>query len=219
MKKGKIFIKSLKIFGILLLSIFVLRICILFGSLFYDIVILEKNPKVTYLNTNIEDYQTEVSELGNASSMLPSLDSITNYEEIKYSYKESLYSTFLGFYSEGISLYVSYSDNYLEEKNDVLSNYNFLENPIIDNNEYYIMPLTEFVYRDFTYQIVMDYNYYSTGKPTCSSFMLVGYNDTSQEIAYHYYHDSDLDFICLDTEDTYEEMIKLVENAFYYFED
>jgi hypothetical protein len=55
MKKGKIFIKSLKIFGISLFSIFVLPICILFGSLFYDIVILEKNPKVTYLNTNIED--------------------------------------------------------------------------------------------------------------------------------------------------------------------
>ena len=79
MKKGKIFIKSLKIFGISLFSIFVLLICILFGSLFYDIVILEKNPKVTYLNTNIEEYQTEVSELGNASSMLPSLDSITDY--------------------------------------------------------------------------------------------------------------------------------------------
>ena len=120
MKKGKIFIKSLKIFVISLFSIFVLLICILFGSLFYDIVILEKNPKVTYLNRNIEDYQTEASELGNALSMLPSLDSITNYEEIKYSYQESLYSTFLGFYSEGISLYVSYSDNYFEEKNEVL---------------------------------------------------------------------------------------------------
>ena len=219
MKKRKIFIKSLKIFVISLFSIFVLPICILFGSLFYDIVILEKNPKVTYLNTNIEDYQTEVSELGNASSMLPSLDSITDYEEIKYSYKESLYSTFLGFYSEGISLYVSYSDNYLEEKNDVLSNYNFLENPIIDNNEYYIMPLTKFVYRDFTYQVVMDYNFYSNNEPTCSSFMLIGYSDTKQEIAYHYYYDSDLDFICLNTEDSYEKMTELIEEAFYYFED
>ena len=81
------------------------------------------------------------------------------------------------------------------------------------------MPLTKFVYRDFTYQVVMDYNFYSNNEPTCSSFMLIGYSDTKQEIAYHYYYDSDLDFICLDTEDTYEEMIKLVENAFYYFED
>jgi len=216
-RRIRILIPILVIANILLLIVFLPGFLIV-GSLFYDIVILSDTPKTTYLNTNIEDYQSEVSELCNAEDMLPSLSSLTEYEEIKYSYKECLYSTFLGFYSEGISLYVTYDDNYLEKKTEVLNTYDFLEEPIMRSDEY-IIPLTEFVHNGYTYQIVMDYSYTYNNTGTCKSFMLIGYSDEKQEIAYHYFYDFDLDFICYTTDDLGNKMNEFMDDFFYYFED
>lgn len=200
--------------GSVVFSLITVVFSILVGTLFYDIFTLGDHGKVTYLNTNIEDYENEKDEVYNANLMLPSLNELSDYKEVKYSYQVIVYSTFLGFESDNMSLFVTYEDNYEYKKNEMLTSYEFLKEPIKDR-EYYIIPDVAFVYNDYTYGVVMDYEFNSNGD--CSSFAILGYNDIKKEIAYHYFYDLDLDCLCEENEDLNQEMVDFMANHFYYF--
>jgi hypothetical protein len=49
--------------------------------------------------------------------------------------------------------------------------------------------------------------------------MVVGVNDTKQQIAYHYFYDFDIDYIAEGFEDLNEQSKHFMETNFYYFKD
>jgi len=185
---------------------------LLIGCIF--IVDIFISPKITHLNTDINDYQVELNNVKNASFMMPNLQDINDYEEIKFSSQEKMYSSSLGFYSYGISLFVKYDENYEVKKEEILSKYIFLNEPIIENDDY-IIPITEFEYYGFNYKIVLDESYEDFC--ACKSFMIIGYDDESKEIAYHYFYDFDIDYICELDENPEEEMKEFMKDNFNYF--
>ena len=57
--------------------------------------------------------------------MMHKLESLSDYEEIRISSQEKLYSFTLGLCSYGISFFVKYENNYDNKKNVMLNNYDY----------------------------------------------------------------------------------------------
>ena len=74
--------------------------------------IFNYNGRIIHLTTNINDYENVLNAVKNASKMMPKLESLSDYEEIRFSSQEKLFSFTLGFCSYGISLFVKYENNY-----------------------------------------------------------------------------------------------------------
>lgn len=207
-------VKTLKYFLITIVLVMVLSPVLWFvASITYDIVFLD-DGKTVYFNSDLNDYEMEKEKIKNAKDLMPKLEELGEYKEVKLAVKEILYSTFLGFYSNSISLYVTYDDNYIEEKEKIISTKEFLQEPII-NNDAYEIPLTSFEYKGYNYQIVIDEEYVEYC--ACKSFMLIGFDDKNKEIAYHYFYDFDIDYIASEGEELNEVMIDFMESKFYYF--
>ena len=202
--------KRLNILSLPLLGILLLVILLIVGTIGYDVLCLKDSSKVTYLITDVSEYDKECNKVKNASKMMPKLEELSDYQELKFSSQENLYSTFLGFYSNGVSLFVSYNLNY-DVKKEELDKYCYLESPIYSDN-YAIIPLTTFEYNGYVYRIILDEEFNS-----CKSFMLIGYNDFEKEIVYHHYYNIDIDYICEIYDDYNEEMKNFMEECFYYF--
>ena len=188
---------------------------LLFSSLAFDIFFLQ-DGKTTYLNTNIEDYEKEIEDVENAKKMMPELEELQGYSNIQMAAQEKIYSTFLGFYSNSVSLYVTYEEKFLQEKENIAFKYNYLSEPIYIRDRYESLAAS-FSYNGYDYRVVLDEDYanYCAAK----SFMVVGVNDIKQQIAYHYFYDFDLDYIAEGFEDLDEQSKHFMETNFYYFKD
>lgn len=173
--------------------------------------------------TDIEKYDKYVEKTKYASQFMPKLNELDNYEEVKFGYRLVSYSIFMGFCSDGISLFVTYDDNYYDEKEKVLNNYEYLKEDeiIYGRNESVQFPLTIFNYKGYTIQIVPNRNYWSNGELTCKSFMMVGYNDSNKTIVYMYYYDFDHDYLYEENnkETREERMHRFIKVAFVWYDN
>ena len=169
------------------------------------------------IETDISKYSENLQGIGSAERMMPSLESLGDYVSLEYTYKVHCYSTFVGFFSDGYELCVTYDESQYETKKaEVLSSYDFLQEPVIAEDGDYLIPLTELHYKGFTLKIVPDETQF-TYCP-CKSFMMVGYNDATNQIVYLYHYDFDIDYIATADEDPEAEMIELIEDAFSWIE-
>lgn len=165
------------------------------------------------VKTDIGHYNNDIHDIANASKLMPNLDSLNGYTEIAYTHKIKCYSTLVGFYSDGFALFVTYDDsNYDTIKNEVLSEYSFLQEPVMRSVDTYTLPVTEFEYNGFNMKIVPDEEYINYS--ACKSFMVIGFNDEEYRIVYMYYYDFDIDYIAEVGDDLEEEMCELIDTAF-----
>ena len=163
--------------------------------------------------TNLNNYEKDLQAIKNAANFMPSLDSLTGYENIEYTYKVTCYSHLAGFYSDAYALFVTYDDaQYEAKKQEALGSYEFLQEPIKRSDDTYELPVAEFAYKDYTMKVVPDEDYIDFC--ACKSFLLLGFNDHKRTIAYLYYYDFDIDYIAQVGEDLEEEMCRLVDEAF-----
>lgn len=203
--------KKLNIAAVVACSPIILVYLIPFVTLFYDATFLA-HGKITYLNTEITDYEEELKKVENADKMMPKLDSLGDYSLVKSAAMEKMYSITLGFFSNSISLYVNYDLNFSLEKERVLNEYDFLEEPIGYN-----IPLANFSYNGYDYRIVPDEDYIDF--VPCKSFMLIGFENNKNQIAYHYFYDFDIDYIAHQGDNLEERMCDFMKDNFYYFDD
>jgi hypothetical protein len=195
--------KFLKVLFIILLVIAIL----IGGFLFLLVGTYER------VSRDISHYDEDILEISNAANFMPDLDSLSGYTEIEYTYKVKCYSTFVGFCSDGFALFVTYDDDQYETaKQEALSTYTFLEEPVLRSQDTYELPITEFSYRGYTMKVVPDEDYIDFC--ACKSFMLLGFNDEEHKIAYLYFYDFDIDYIAEVGEDPEAEMRELVDTAF-----
>lgn len=197
-------------------AIITLPFVLIFSSLAFDIIFLQ-DGKTTYLNTNIEDYEKEIEAVKNAKEMMPELEELQGYSNIQMAAQEKIYSTFLSFYSNTVSLYVTYEETFLQEKENIATKYNYLSEPIYIRDHYESLA-TSFSYNGYDYRIVLDEEY-ADYNCAAKSFMVVGVNDIKQQIAYHYFYDFDIDYIAEGSEDLNEQSKHFMETNFYYFKD
>lgn len=165
------------------------------------------------IKSDINQYEKDLQEIANASILMPKLDSLSGYTDIEYTYKIKCYSTLVGFYSDAFALFVTYDQNhYNAVKGTILSEYTFLEEPVMRSADTYELPVTEFEYKGYCFKIVPDKEYINYC--ACKSFMMIGFNDETSRIVYMYYYDFDIDYLAEVGENLEEEMCELIDTAF-----
>lgn len=163
--------------------------------------------------TGMEHYGPYREGIQFASEFLPQISELGAYTDIEFTYQETCYSGFMGFYSDGLALLVKYDpQTYEAQKSRVLDAYDFLEEPVMRSSDTYELPVTEFDYNGYSMKIVPDADYLEFC--ACKSFMMLGLNDDECTIAYLYYYDYDIDYIAEIDDDLEAEMRGLVKTAF-----
>lgn len=163
----------------------------------------------TKTDTDINNYESKRLNIGNASDMMPSLSELSTYTDIKYSHKnmEDLFVT------DTLSLFVKYSDSeYKTNKQKVLEKYDFINEPIINDKGWYLIPVSEIDYKGYSFKIVTD----NEVRSACQSFLMIGFDDKNSKIAYCYIYDFDRDLIADSTEDPLEEMADFIDYNFLW---
>lgn len=181
------------------------------------------SPRIASQSKDINDYEKYVDEVKYAEKFMPDYkNDIGSYTNIDFGYQLNVYSYFMGFCSDCITLIATYDDaNYELEKNNVLNKYEYLSEPFKEKDGDYIFPVATFEYDGYIFKIVPYYHFWSNSDElACISFMMVGCNDLENKVAYLYFYDFDIDFLC-DSEATEEEitarMPRLIENDFVWY--
>lgn len=194
--------------GIKVLLIVILICSVMIGGFFW---LLAGN--YVRVKTDIDKYETDLQQVSNAAAFMPKLDALSGYTNIKYTYQNRCYSTLAGFYSDAFALFVTYDQNqYQTAKRAILSEYTFLEEPVMGSTGAYELPVTEFEYEGYHFKIVPDKEYLDYC--ACKSFMMIGVNDETSSIVYMYYYDFDIDYIAEVGDHLEEEMYELIDTAF-----
>jgi hypothetical protein len=171
---------------------------------------------ISILDDEIENYPDVIAEVKYASDFLPALSDLSDYTNIRYSYRERYYGFlfFLPmFVSEGVTLFVEYpEDIYEQKKAETLANYEFTSEEIYDGDGNLKSPLSHFEYKGYSFQADINEEMESTVK----SFMLVGYNDETNKIVYCYFYDFDLDVLAWSGEDPLTAMHRFMDGSFYW---
>ncbi len=158
---------------------------------------------------DINNYESKRQKIGNASDMMPSLTDLGKYSDIRYSHKniEDLFVT------DSISLFVKYSESeYETNKQKALENYDFINEPIINEDDWYLIPVSEIDYKGYHFKIVCD----DEVRSACQSFLMIGFDDKNSKIAYCYIYDFDRDLISYSSEDSVEEMTNFIDYNFLW---
>ena len=114
----------------------------------------------------------------------------------------------------GISLFVTYPEElYPQKKETVLSEYEFLEAPIVDKSDYQIIPLTEFPYQTFQMKVT---DCGKEGWAACKTILMIGYDDAACRITYCLFSDTSLDYIAEAGEDGTKAMRDFMSEYFYW---
>lgn len=177
---------------------------------------------VREVSKDIKDFDHFVNKTKYADEFIPDYrKDIGDYSDIQFGYKRRSYFDLLGYQSEGITLVAKYDNNkYSIEKQSALEKYNFLEEPVFEN-DVYIFPVTTFEYEGFVFKIAPKRDYRENDdKPTCKSFLMVGHNDSESKIAYLYFYDYDIDLLVWGNasgSEINERMPKLIEDCFVWF--
>ena len=179
----------------------------------YDI---ENIGIISILDDEMENYPNVVAEVKYASDFLPALSDLSDYTNIRYSYRERYYGFlfFLPmFVSEGVTLFVEYpEDIYEQKKAETLANYEFITEETYSDDGDLTSPLAHFEYKGYFFQA--DIN--EEGVYAVKSFVLVGYNDQANKIAYCYFYDFDLDLLAWEGEDRLTAMHRFMDESFYW---
>ena len=179
----------------------------------YDI---ENIGTISILDCEIENYPDVIAEVEYASDFLPALSDLSDYTNIRYSYRERYYGLlfFLPmFVSEDVTLFVEYpEDIYEQKKAETLANYEFITEEIYDSDGDLKSPLAQFEYKGYSFQAdINEETVYAV-----KSFVLVGYNDQANKLAYCYFYDFDLDVLAWSGEDPLTAMHKFMDEYFYW---
>ena len=171
------------------------------------------------IDCNIDNYAQKMADVYYASEFMPELSELSEYTNISYSHTQTLLGLvfFLPmFFSDGIAIWVEYpEDIYEQKKADLFESYDFIEEEIYDSDGDLISPLASFEYKGYQFQadVSEEYDDYSM---CCKSFILVGYSDELNRIAYLYSYDFDLDWIANADEDKLSEMHRFMDEHFYW---
>ena len=149
---------------------------------------------ISIINCEMEDYGDAIADVEYASEFMPALSDLSEYTNISYSYKDTISGLILllpMFEICGITLFVEYpEDIYEQKKAETLAKYEFISEETYEYYEHLQAPLPQFEYKGYTFQA--DTNEEKTGD-ALKSFVLVGYNDETNKIAYCYFYDFDID--------------------------
>ncbi|MEW9079594.1 hypothetical protein [Terrisporobacter glycolicus] len=143
---------------------------------------------------SIENYLNSGTSIDSkAKDIMPELEDLSEYEDIKYKYT---HKSVLIFESHSVALVVSYNDNTFEsEKEKIDEQYTFLDKKIkssFDESKYYI-PEYEFSVDSYAFRVVDESDTSNTEFP--KSFGMIGISEEKKSIAYLYFYDGDLDYI------------------------
>lgn len=153
--------------------------------------------------TGIERYEDDKKELNSyAPDFLPDLNTLGDYNDIEYTFKNSYDSMFE---THGYALFVSYdSDDYENQVEKIGEKYTFLSE---DNTSHYPkLPISAFKYDGYDLKIVpLEY-----GESSCKYFGMIGLNKDNHYICYLMFANQDLDYIEIkgSAEETYIEMLE-----------
>ncbi len=200
-------------------KIFLAITCLLLCLSLSSCTILVKSFSKTQVAYDLDicNYETVISQVGEAKDYMPSLNGIGEHESKSYSYQSTLTAPLLGFYSDGIALFVKYSTlRYLLTKPKVESNHKFITEPIRSSNggqADYLMPITQIEYKGYVFRVVKPKN---ENQNICKSFLMIGFDDSNYKIAYLYFCDADLDYIGTYEDNPKEVMTKFLDTYFYW---
>lgn len=173
----------------------------------------------THFNTNIEDYSKELENVYGAKSMMPEIETITDYKDIKFARLEVYLVMGMGFHTNGLSLIVTYDEStYQSKKNEVLESYTFEETTISDNDGHYQLPVTKIEHRGYVFQFAANTDYSHNKNLFIKSFLSVGYDDVNYKIAYLYFYDVDLDIFATPGNNLEQAMHNFMDKNFYWFD-
>lgn len=160
----------------------------------------------TDIDTNIENYETKRNEVISAKNYMPSLSELGEYENVSFGHKITN-----GFFkTETVSLFLEYSsESYLENKEQLLSKYQFFDSAVVDYNGNFVMPVAEIDYGGYHFQIASNDKY-----SPCKSFVMVGYDDVGCRLALCYFYDVELDYIAEADENPLEKMQEFIKRYF-----
>ena len=177
---------------------------------------IENIGTISIIDDEIENYPDVIAEVKYASDFLPALSDLSDYTNIRYSYRERYYGLlfFLPmFVSEDVTLFVEYpEDIYEQKKAETLANYEFITEEIYDSDGDLKSPLAQFEYTGYSFQADINEEMVFAVK----SFVLVGYNDQANKIAYCYFYDFDLDVLAWSGEDPLTAMHEFMDEYFYW---
>lgn len=196
----------------LLLMVFTIPLCMT-SCKTHDI---ENIGIISIIDDEIENYPDVIVEVKYASDFLPAFSDLSEYTNIRYSYRERYYGFlfFLPmFVSDGVTLFVEYSEDVYEQKKaETLANYEFISEEIYASDGTLISPLAQFEYKGYFFQADINEEMDSTVK----SFILVGYSDQANKIAYCYFYDFDLDLLAWEGEDALTAMHQFMDEHFHW---
>lgn len=148
-------------------------------------------------HTNISKYETDLESIGGIEYM-PERDSLTDYTDIRYSYKEI--DTIM-FVSYGLALFVEYdAEVYESKKEEACETHEFLKEPVK------ALPVTEYTYRGYNMKLI--------DGGSCQRFSMIGFNDELYTVVYCYFCDSDLDRISTKGDDPEKAMVDFTDEHF-----
>lgn len=160
-------------------------------------------------HTNISKYETDLESVGGIEYM-PERDSLTDYTDIRYSYKEI--DTIM-FVSYGLALFVEYdAEVYESKKEEACETHEFLKEPVKawgateDGRAHMSLPVTEYTYRGYNMKLI--------DGGSCKSFSMIGFNDELYTVVYCYFCDSDLDLISTEGDDPEKAMVDFTDEHF-----
>jgi len=150
---------------------------LIFPSLFIVFSLVLSGCGQVYTNT--DDYQEYIDSIPESNTFMPDLFEIVDSQSIEIYYCERL--------GQSINLVITFSnETYETAKETVLGSYVFLEAPLMEN-DYYLIPATEFEYESFTIKVVDDEDF-----DYPEQFGMIGYSDTKGQISYMFFFDDSL---------------------------
>lgn len=164
----------------------------------------------TITNSNLSHYAKKRVGYISSSDVMPDLDTLPNYNDILYQYRQK---RLLFFSSDTLLLAVTYDDEtYLAQKENIEEKY-FLDHAIA-NGEKFSIPEYEFSINSFTFKVLGNEdgsNEYEYPK----HFGMIATSDEKNTMAYLYFYDEDLDFI---SENKTQESMKDFIKKYYRYE-
>ncbi|MFA5007104.1 MAG: hypothetical protein WC509_06530 [Candidatus Izemoplasmatales bacterium] len=152
--------------------------------------------------TNTDDYQEYLDSIPGSNAFMPVLTDIPAFQTCEIYYYDRL--------GQSINLVITYSDEtYETAKETVLGSYLFLQTPLVEN-DYYLIPETEFEYESFTIKVVDDDNF-----DYPEQFGMIGYSDANHQISFLFFFDDSLSQLS----DNSGRMTRFIEKEFWFPED
>lgn len=165
------------------------------------------------INNDLDGYLNSGNPIDEyAAKVLPSLDGLPEYEDIRYQY---LYLQFF-FTSETMMLTVTYDqETYDTEKAKLEERYQFLDHAVIAwfDQDAYTISEYEFTIDQYHFRVVDDPQV-DDQEEYPKSFGMIATSDEKRSIAYFYIYDEDLDLI--GNEQSKEEMVEFLKEYFWY---